>query len=101
MIEKKVRVKIKHGLHARPCSLIVEERLKSQLDEATATKVATNQSVSLDSIISMLLLTGTEGEDYVFRASGPDEEKFINFVEKLLNSKDAFESKAKNRKDNR
>jgi phosphotransferase system HPr (HPr) family protein len=100
MIEKKIKVKIKHGLHARPCSLIVEKRLKCQLDEATATKVATGLTVNLDSIISMLLLVGTEGEDYVFRASGPEEERFIDFVEKLLNSKDAFESKRKNRKDN-
>jgi len=90
MIERKVTVKIEHGLHARPCCSIVEKRLKCDLEEASMTKISTGMTVDMNSIINMLLLVGNEGDEYVLRAKVKDEEQFIEYVEELLSKRDPF-----------
>jgi phosphocarrier protein HPr len=84
MIEKKVRIHNRLGLHARPAALIVQ----------TASKFVSNISLVKDglqvdgkSIMGVMMLAAAYGSEIVIRANGPDNEAAVKALEVLFQSK--------------
>ena len=84
MIEKKLTLKNKLGLHARAAAKLVQvaEQYKSDI------KIL-KDSVEADgkSILGVLLLAAPVGSELIFRIEGEDEEQAIKAIEKLIDDK--------------
>lgn len=83
MYSKKIVIKNKTGLHARPAALFVQ----------AASKFKSNISVEKDSkkgnaksILSILSLGVTQGTEVVLSAEGPDEQDAVNALAGLIES---------------
>lgn len=75
MIEKKVVIKNKSGLHARPASQFVKTAatFKSQLS-----LISDQKEVDAKSIISVLSLGVSQGKEIIIRAKGEDEHTAVS-----------------------
>ncbi len=84
MIEKKLTLKNKLGLHARAAAKLVQvaEQYKSDI------KIV-KDSVEADgkSILGVLLLAAPVGSELIFRVDGEDEEQAIKAIEDLIEDK--------------
>ena len=81
VIEKKVTVKNKQGLHARPAAIFVQ--LANKFDsEITITKG--KQSVNGKSIMGIMMLAANRGSKITVRADGDDAEQAVSELEKVL-----------------
>ncbi len=84
MIEKKLTLKNKLGLHARAAAKLVQvaEQYKSDI------KIL-KDSVEADgkSILGVLLLAAPVGSELIFRIEGEDEEQAFKAIEKLIDDK--------------
>ncbi len=84
MIEKKLTLKNKLGLHARAAAKLVQvaEQYKSDI------KIL-KDSVEADgkSILGVLLLAAPVGSELIFRIEGEDEEQAIKAIEELIDDK--------------
>lgn len=84
MIEKKLTLKNKLGLHARAAAKLVQvaEQYKSDI------KIL-KDSVEADgkSILGVLLLAAPVGSELIFRVEGEDEEQAIKAIEELIEDK--------------
>ncbi len=84
MIEKKLTLKNKLGLHARAAAKLVQvaEQYKSDI------KIL-KDSVEADgkSILGVLLLAAPVGSELIFRIEGEDEEQAIKAIEELIEDK--------------
>jgi phosphocarrier protein HPr len=84
MIEKKVRIKNKLGLHARPAALLVKTAAKF-LSEISILK--DGLEVNGKSILGVLMLAAECGSEITIRATGPDEEATVEALESLIQAK--------------
>jgi phosphotransferase system HPr (HPr) family protein len=82
-IEKKVQVKNKQGLHARPAALFVQIANKY---DATIKVIKDDQVVNGKSIMGILMLAAEKDSEVILVAEGMDSEEAVRELELLLNS---------------
>ena len=86
MIEKRIVVTHKVGLHARPASLFVETANKFSAN-IYAQNISTNgEPVDAKSIILVLTLGVQHNHELLLKAEGSDAEKAIQSLFELVNS---------------
>jgi len=82
-IEKKIIVKNKQGLHARPAALFVQ--IANKFDSAIKV-LKDDQVVNGKSIMGILMLAAEKDSEIILVAEGIDSEEAIVELERLLNS---------------
>lgn len=84
MIEKKVNVQNKLGIHARPAALLV--RIASKFSSEISL-FKNGQEINGKSIMSVMALAAEFGSEIIIRAVGEDEEQAVVKIVELFNSK--------------
>lgn len=84
MAETRVTIQNKAGLHARPSSMIVKVASKYVCEIYIGTE---NNMVNAKSIMGVMTLGAGYGTNIVVRAEGDDEEKAIEEIKLLFDSK--------------
>ncbi len=84
MTQRKVRITNKLGLHARPASLLVKTAVRFKSD-VTVTK--DDMEVNGKSIMGVMMLAAEKGSTLTIRAEGVDEEKAVDALIKLVESR--------------
>ncbi len=87
--EKKLTIKHKQGLHARPAALFVQ--IANKFESNISVKKG-SQEVNGKSIMGILMLAAETGSQILIRADGKDAVKALEELERLL-SGEIFESK--------
>ena len=82
-VEKKIIVKNKQGLHARPAALFVQIANKY---DATVKVVKDDQVVNGKSIMGILMLAAEKDSEVILIAEGVDSEEAVQELGVLLNS---------------
>ncbi len=82
-VEKKVQVKNRQGLHARPAALFVQVANKY---DSTIKLLKDDQVVNGKSIMGILMLAAEKDSEIVLIAEGTDSEEAVRELELLLNS---------------
>jgi len=82
-IEKKIKVKNRQGLHARPAALFVQ--IANKYDSSIKV-LKDDQIVNGKSIMGILMLAAEKDSEVVLIAEGTDSEEAIRELEILLNS---------------
>ena len=72
MMEKSITIKLENGLEARPVALLVQ--VASQYDSTIYLQCA-DKKVNAKSIMGMMSLSLSEGEEVTIFTEGEDEEK--------------------------
>lgn len=85
MAEKKVTVKLKTGLHARPAALFVQEANK-YASEVFVSK--NNKQVNAKSIMGIMSLAVAHGSEITIRAEGVDEDQAIEALAAIICKED-------------
>ena len=83
MIKKPITIQIPSGLEARPVALLVQVASQFESD----IYVVEEKRVNAKSIMGMMTLGLTSGEDIMVSASGEDEQEAIANIEKYLSGK--------------
>ena len=81
MIERKVVIKNKYGLHARPAALFVQEASKYSSDVTIGKE---GLEVNGKSIMGVMMLAAEKGEEVTIKASGKDEADMARALIALL-----------------
>jgi catabolite repression HPr-like protein len=81
MVEKKVIVQLPTGLHARPAALFVQEAGKFSADIFIAKE---DKQVNGKSIIGIMSLAITTGNEITLIAAGADEKEALQALEKMV-----------------
>ncbi len=81
LIEKKVTINNKLGLHARPAAMFVQIANKFDCDIMVKRG---SQEVNGKSIMGILTLAANKGAKVLLRAEGPDSQAAIAELERLL-----------------
>jgi len=84
MIERKLKIQNKLGLHARPAALLVETA--SNYD-AEVQVIKNGNTINAKSIMGVLMLAAEQGSELTFRARGNQEKEALNAISKLLDDK--------------
>ncbi len=84
MIEKKVILKNRLGLHARAASLLVNVARKFN---SSIHLVKDSEEVNAKSILGILTLSASKGSELIIKAEGEDEEEAIREIEELIEKK--------------
>ena len=94
MIERKVIIKNKSGLHARPAALFVQ--VANKYDSDISIKKG-NQKVNGKSIMGIMMLAAEKGSRVTIIANGHDARLAVDELEKLLlsNTLDGWYEKEK------
>ena len=82
-VEKKIKVKNKQGLHARPAALFVQVANKF---DSTIKVVKDDQVVNGKSIMGILMLAAEKDSEIMIIAEGNDSDEAIQELEIILNS---------------
>jgi phosphotransferase system HPr (HPr) family protein len=82
-VEKKIIVKNKQGLHARPAALFVQ--IANKYDSAIKV-LKDGQVVNGKSIMGILMLAAERDSEVMIVAEGVDSQEVVNELELLLNS---------------
>jgi phosphotransferase system HPr (HPr) family protein len=80
-MEKKVRIRNAHGIHCRPSAVIVKECAQFAADMTIA---CANGEANPKSIIAIIALGMSEGDEATVSASGADEEAACQRLAELL-----------------
>jgi phosphocarrier protein len=88
MVEKKLLVENKNGIHARPSAAIVEALSNFSSEVIIKTKTGEADARSIMAILMLKILCGTE---ISIIANGSDEAEVIEAVEKLFKDKFGFD----------
>lgn len=83
IINKKITVKNKQGLHARPAALFVQ--LANKFESAITVK-RNKERVNGKSIMGILMLAAEQGSQIIIEADGEDAFKAIAELERLVNT---------------
>ncbi len=83
MVEKKILIGNKLGLHARPASLFVRTSNRFQAD---ITVQKGKQKVNGKSIMGIMMLAAGPGSKIIIRAEGADAQQAVEELEALVNS---------------
>ena len=81
LIEKKIVIKNRLGLHARPAAMFVQIANKFDCDILIRRG---NQEVNGKSIMGILTLAANKGAKILLKAEGPDSQTAVAELEKLL-----------------
>lgn len=81
LVEKKIIIKHKQGLHARPAALFVQ--IANKYESAISVK-KDDQEVNGKSIMGILMLAAEKGSQIYIRVEGRDARQAIEELEKLL-----------------
>lgn len=84
MLEKKVRVQNKLGLHARPAALLVKTANKFKSDVFLTRE---SQVVNGKSIMGVMMLAANYGSEILLSVKGEDEENALAELSNLFDSK--------------
>ena len=84
MIKKPITIQIPSGLEARPVALLVQVASQFESDIYVESE---QRRVNAKSIMGMMTLGLTSGEDIMVSASGEDEQEAIANIEKYLTGK--------------
>ncbi len=84
MIEKKVILKNRLGLHARAASLLVNVARKFS---SSIHLVKDSEEVNAKSILGILTLSASKGSELIIKAEGEDEVEAIREIEELIEKK--------------
>lgn len=85
LLKKKITVKNKQGLHARPAALFVQVANKF---DASITVKRDKEAVNGKSIMGILMLGAERGSQIVVEAEGNDAELAIAELEKVVTSEE-------------
>ena len=88
MVEKKLLVENKNGIHARPSAMIVEVLSNFSSDIIIKTESGEADARSIMAILMLKILHGTE---ISVIANGQDEQEAVEAVEKLFKDKFGFD----------
>ncbi|MBU9725987.1 MULTISPECIES: HPr family phosphocarrier protein [Diplocloster] len=83
MIKKPITIQLSSGLEARPVAMLVQ--VASQFESSIYVEIA-EKKVNAKSIMGMMTLGLSAGEEVVVSADGGDEEDAIGEIEKYLSS---------------
>ncbi len=81
IVEKKLIIRHKQGLHARPAAIFVQ--IANKFDSTISVKKG-NQEVNGKSILGILMLAAERDSQIYIRAEGDDAKKAVEALEKLL-----------------
>lgn len=81
VIEKKLIIRHKQGLHARPAALFVQIANKF---ESSISVRKDDQEVNGKSIMGILMLAAEKGSQIYIRVEGADAKKAVEELEKLI-----------------
>lgn len=81
-VEKKLIIKNKLGLHARPAALFVQATSKFNCEISVRKG---KQKVNGKSIMGLMMLAAGQGTTLTVEAVGPDAKRAVQEVEKLVN----------------
>ena len=81
LIKKKIKIKNKQGLHARPASVFV--RIANRYESDVTVKKG-SEKVNGKSIMGLLMLAANQGSTVELEVSGPDAEQAANELENFL-----------------
>ncbi|TDT50948.1 HPr family phosphocarrier protein [Fonticella tunisiensis] len=81
MVERKVVVKNKTGLHARPATLVVSEGNKFK---SSITIKKGEKEVNIKSLLGLLGLGVAMGDEVIIKAEGEDENQAVEAIVKLI-----------------
>ncbi len=81
MIEKKVKITNKHGLHARPAAKLVKLASKFNSD---ITILKDGLEVNGKSIMGVMMLAAEPGSEIVLRINGEDEREALDALLNLI-----------------
>lgn len=81
IVEKKLIIRHKQGLHARPAAIFVQ--IANKFDSTISVKKG-NQEVNGKSILGILMLAAEKNSQIYIRAEGADAKKAVEALEKLL-----------------
>ena len=81
MIETKVKITNKHGLHARPAAKLVQLAGKFKSD---ITIVKDSLEVNGKSIMGVMMLAAEPGSEILLRVNGEDEQQAIDALLNLI-----------------
>jgi phosphotransferase system HPr (HPr) family protein len=82
LVKKKLIVKNKQGLHARPAALFVQ--IANKFD-SRITVMRDEEKVNGKSIMGILMLGAEQGSIIIIEAEGKDAELAISELEKIVN----------------
>jgi len=80
-VEKKIIIKHKQGLHARPAALFVQ--IANKFESVISVRKG-DQEVNGKSIMGILMLAAEKGSQLYIRAEGQDAKKAVEELERLL-----------------
>ena len=86
MITKKIKIQIQNGLEARPVAVLVQ--VASQYNSSIYVE-SDDKKVNAKSIMGMMTLGLTAGEEVTVTASGEDEENAMDDIVKYLSTANA------------
>ena len=81
MVEKKVTVKLKTGLQARPAALFVQEASRFTSDVFI---IDGEKKVNVKSIMGLMSLAIGSGKTVILSAEGQDEEEAVQVLEAFM-----------------
>lgn len=84
MIRQSIKIQLPSGLEARPVALLVQ--VASQYESSIYVE-SNERKVNAKSIMGMMTLGLSAGEEVVVSADGTDEKEAIENIEKYLSSK--------------
>jgi len=84
MIERKLFITNKVGLHARPASLFVQVASKCSSDIMVKNLTTSSNPINAKSIISVLTLGVMQGHEILIQANGSDEADAIERLAQLV-----------------
>ncbi|WP_343183592.1 HPr family phosphocarrier protein [Buchnera aphidicola] len=85
MLQKKIKIKSKNGLHTRPAAQLVQEAKKYNSD---ITIISNGKEANAKSLFKLQTLGLTQGSNIILSINGIDEQKAMNeisiFMKKLI-----------------
>ena len=84
MYEKKVTLTNEIGLHARPASIFIRTAVQFPCD---ITVEKDGRSYNAKSIMSVLSMSASNGEELIIRAEGEGEEEAVNSLVEVIETK--------------
>ena len=89
MITKKIQIQLQNGLEARPVAVLVQ--VASQYNSSIYVE-CDDRKVNAKSIMGMMTLGLTAGEEVVVSANGDDEQTAMDDIVKYLSTANALKS---------
>ena len=81
VVEKRLIIRHKQGLHARPAALFVQ--IASKYESSISVKKG-DKEVNGKSIMGILMLAAEKGSEIFVRAEGQDAKRVVEELEKLI-----------------